>query len=72
MKILGIAALLLLTPGVTSCRSEPEKPKPQPTGEVWRSWKTPDGVLHTEKVRDMTPEEAAGPVTTTITASKKN
>jgi len=72
MKLLGWVGLLVLAPAFSSCRSEPAKPKPQPTGEVWRSWKTPDGVLHTEKVRDLTPEEAAGPTTTTITAGKKN
>jgi hypothetical protein len=72
MKIHVILPAALLALSLAACHSEPAKPKPQPTGEVWRSWKTPDGVLHTEKVRDLTPEEAAGPVTTTITASKKN
>jgi hypothetical protein len=63
-----LAATLFLS--LSACHSEPAKPKP--TGEVWRTWKTPDGVLHTEKVRDMTPEEAAaGTSVETISAGKK-
>jgi hypothetical protein len=69
MKILGFAVLLMLSFAFSSCRAQPGS---RPTGEVWRTWNTPDGKVHTEFVRDMTPEEAAGPVTETITAGKKN
>ena len=68
----SITILLAITTAVcsASCRSQPAQPKPQPTGEVWRAWNTPDGQVHTEFVRNLTPEEAAGPHTECITATK--
>jgi len=64
MKVTVLTLPVLLALG--ACQSKPAQP--QPTDGVWLAWNTPDGEVHAEKVRNLSPGEAAGPTTTTIIA----